>query len=132
MIWGLIKLTVFVGLAVLSGVLCATVPVGGRTIASRATELWGKPEVKSAVGDVQSRAKRGVEAALRTPSVRDDGSRPMPVPSPAPHETRIDPRKVATVVADTPPGDRFAPSERQAVQQIIQQRARQPAHRPGH
>ena len=130
MIWGLIKLTVFVGLAVLSGVLCATVPVGGRTIAARATELWGKPEVKSAVGEVQVRAKRGVEAALRASPARDEAPRPPSIVPP--HQTRIDPRKVATVVSDAPPGDRFAPSEREAVQQIIEQRAHQPARHPGH
>lgn len=128
MIWGLIKLVVFVGLAVVTGVLCATVPVGGRTIASRATELWGKPEVKSAVGEVQTRAKRGMEAALRAPPGSGEGGQ-RAAALPPPHETRVDPRRVATVVADAPPADRFAPSERAAVQQLIVQRARQPAHR---
>ena len=133
MIWGFIKLCFFTCVAVVTGLLCATGPIGGRTIASRAQELWAQPEVKRQVGQLEGRVRRGVDAAVRDDDAPVRATRersPAPDAAPPPTSTRVDPHAVAKVVADTPPGDAFRPSERQAVQHLIQQRARHahPAH----
>ena len=131
MIWGTIKLFAFVTLALVSGVFCATVPVGGKTLAARAQSLWAQPEVKHQVGVLETRARRGVAAAMSdAPRAQaDDRDAPAPADIPAPHATKVDPHAVAKVVTDAPPGDDFKPSEKQAVQHLIQERARQAAHR---
>lgn len=133
MIWGFIKLCFFTFVAVVTGVLCATVPIGGKTIAARTQELWAQPEVKREVGQLETRVKRGVDAATREPAPARSKPERSPAPEPAapPHATQVDPHAVAKVIADSPPGDDFRPSERQAVDHLIQQRARKP-HHAGH
>jgi hypothetical protein len=129
MIWGFIKLCVFVSLAIFTGVLCATVPVGGKTIAARAQTLWAQPEVKREVGQLQNRVRRGVAAATAD-QAGEPGTAPAPTPAaPAPRATQVDPHAVAKVVSDAPPGDDFRASEREAVQHLIRERARKAAHR---
>ncbi|MBS2027981.1 MAG: hypothetical protein JST54_08775 [Deltaproteobacteria bacterium] len=128
MIWGFIKLCAFVTLALITGVFCATVPIGGKTIATRAQALWAEPEVKRQVGVIETRAKRGVAAAMSDdPRAKADERESEEAPTP--HSTKVDPHAVAKVVTDAPPGDDFRPSEKQAVQHLIQERARQAAHR---
>ena len=131
MIWGLIKLCAFVTLALITGVFCATVPIGGKTIASRAQTIWAEPEVKHQVGVIETRARRGVAAAMSDdPRAKPEPQRDADDALPAtPRSTKVDPHAVAKVVTDAPPGDDFRPSEKQAVQHLIQERARQAAHR---
>jgi len=122
MIWASIKLFVFMSLALVTGLLCATVPVGGETIAARAQALWAKPSVKHEVGVLKTRVRRGVAAATADSPA---ASAPAPDEPPTPHETRVDPHAVAKVLSDAPVGDAFKPQEREAVRHIIAQRSRE-------
>ena len=125
MIWGTIKLGVFLTVAVGCGMLFATVPVGGETLAHRVQTLWARPAVRHQVGVLETRVRRGVEAATSDPRPGDPGADAI-----APHGDAVDPHAVAKVVSGGPVGDHFRASERQAVQHIISERARRATHRP--
>jgi hypothetical protein len=104
MLWGSIKAAGFVGLAVATGVVCTTVPIGGKTLAARMAEFNPPPAARHATSEMTARVKREVEEA------------PPPTPTPAAKPGKIDP--------DAPTGDSLRASEREAISHLIQQKAR--------
>jgi hypothetical protein len=111
MLWGSIKAVGFVGLAMATGVVVSTVPVGGKTIAARLSEVSAPQPLKHAAAEATARVKHEVEEEA-----------PTPTPA-APKPGKIDPHAVATVIPDAPTGDNIRPTERQAINHIIQQKA---------
>ena len=113
MLWGSIKAAGFVGLAVATGVVCTSVPLGGKTLAARLGELSPPaPAPRRAVSEAGGKAHREAEPAE------------APTPTPGPRAS-LDPRAVAKVLPDEQVGDSLRPEERQAISQLIQQKARQ-------
>jgi len=74
--FGLIKFTVFVFLAALTGLVATSIPLGGKTLSVRIGEWWSTPAVQHVVADAETRVQRGVDAARQS----------SPLPSPAPKE----------------------------------------------
>jgi hypothetical protein len=77
--FGLIKFTMFVFVAALTGLVATSIPLGGKTMSGRIGEWWGTPTVQKAVADAETRMQRGVEAARQ--------SAPTPAAAPTPKET---------------------------------------------
>jgi hypothetical protein len=66
-VFGLIKFSLFVFIAALTGLAATSIPFGGKTVSARLGDWWNTPAVQSAVVDAQNRVQRGVEAARQGP-----------------------------------------------------------------